>query len=242
MSSVNETPRLRAVTVPASLRKQVVENLREAIIERRLSPGERLVERELCELLGVSRTSIREALVELEAEGLIHNIPNRGPVVARISPKLAEEVYQLRAALEGLAAQLFARRATDAQIAELERATEALEAVYRDFTSGPFLAAKNRFYNVMLEGAGNELAAHVLRSMHVRVSQLRITSLSERSRSAKSIKEIWRIVRAIKARDEKAALEASVDHVNNAAKAALAVLQANKNSESVNSSPTKSTR
>src|SRR3990170_1902174 len=99
---------LRAVTTPTPLRKQVVERLREAIIEGHLKPGERLRERELCELLGVSRTSLREGLVELEAEGLINNVPNRGPVVAMVSIKAAEEIYQLRAVLEGLAARLFA--------------------------------------------------------------------------------------------------------------------------------------
>ena len=231
MNPVSAPPRLRAVTAPASLRKRVVESLREAIIAGHFLPGARLVERELCELLGVSRTSIREALVELESEGLIQNIPNRGPVVARISPKMAEDVYQLRASLEGLAAQLFARRATDEQVAALVQATTALEEVYRNFASGPFLAAKNHFYDVLLGGAGNELAAQVLRGVHARVSQLRVTSLSDPSRSEKSIREIWRIVEAIRARDEKAALAASIEHVENAAHAALAVLAAKKDPE-----------
>lgn len=216
---------IRAIVAPSPIRKQVVERLREAIIEGRLKPGQRLIERELCELLGVSRTSLREGLVELENEGLITNAPNRGPFVARISISLAEDVYQLRASLESLAAQLFAKRASDAQLEELIRSTKVLEDVYHNFTPGSFLAAKNRFYDVLLEGAGNALAAQVLRGIHARISQLRITSLSSPSRNESSIKEIWKIVDALKARDEEAAQRASMEHVRNAAEVALAVLK-----------------
>jgi len=216
---------LRAITANVPLRKQVVERLREAIIEGHLKPGERLRERELCESLAVSRTSLREGLVELESEGLIHNVPNRGPVVASISLKLAEEIYQLRAVLEGLAARMFVRHGSDAQLAELEQATVALEAVYRDFAPAPFLEAKTRFYDILLKGANNDLAAQVLRGIHARVSQLRVTSLSDPSRSQISIGEIHRIVDAIRARDEEGAWRACHEHVMRASDAALGVLR-----------------
>ncbi|OFZ89367.1 MAG: hypothetical protein A3F74_04180 [Betaproteobacteria bacterium RIFCSPLOWO2_12_FULL_62_58] len=216
---------LRAVTTPTPLRKQVVERLREAIIEGHLKPGERLRERELCELLGVSRTSLREGLVELEAEGLINNVPNRGPVVAMVSIKAAEEIYQLRAVLEGLAARLFAKHATDAQLQELAQATAGLAEIYRNFSASPFLKAKSRFYDILLTGANNQLVAQVLRGINARVSQLRITSLSDPSRLEVSIKEIYRILDAVSARDEEAAWRASTEHVANAAEAALAILR-----------------
>lgn len=216
---------LRAVTAPVPLRKQVVERLREAIVQGHFKPGERLRERELCEHLGVSRTSLREGLVELESEGLIENVPNRGPTVTLISAKLAQDVYQMRAVVEALAARMFARRATDAQIARLEQAVAELEAVYADFSPGPFLAAKGRFYEILLEGADNQLAAQVLRSIHARVSQLRVTSLAEPSRLKVSIAEIHRLLAALKARDEDAAWQASYDHVMKAEEAALRVLR-----------------
>lgn len=216
---------LRAITAPAPLRKQVVERLREAIIQGHLKPGERLRERELCEMLGVSRTSLREGFVELESEGLISNVPNRGPIVALISIKLAEEIYQLRAVLEGLAARLFVRNATAAQLAELERATQELEAVYKDIARGPFLQAKTRFYDILLTGASNDLAAQVLRGIHARVSQLRLTSLADPSRVQVSLGEIHAILSALRARDEDAAWQACYQHVMNASEAALAVLR-----------------
>jgi DNA-binding GntR family transcriptional regulator len=217
---------LRAVTAPAPLRKQVVESLREAIVQGLFKPGERLRERELCERLGVSRTSLREGLVELESEGLIENVPNRGPTVALISLKLAHEVYELRAVIEALAARMFARRASDEQLARLEHAVADLQVVYDDFAAGPFLKAKSRFYDILLEGADNHLAAHTLRGIHARVSQLRVLSLSEPSRLRVSMAEILRIFESLKARDEDAAWQASYDHVVNAETAALASLKA----------------
>ena len=94
---------LRVERKPAPIRTQVLDNLRLAIVERRLAPGQRLIERELVELTGVSRTSVREALRELAAEGLVTVIPNKGTVVTSVSAEEARQLYQVRSALEGLA-------------------------------------------------------------------------------------------------------------------------------------------
>ena len=95
------------------MRHQVAEVLRAAITTGRFAPGQRLVEKDLCELTGVSRASVREALRQLESEGLIQTLPNRGPLVSRLSTQDAASIYQVRGALEALAAQLFANHATD---------------------------------------------------------------------------------------------------------------------------------
>src|ERR1700754_1706867 len=94
------------------LRHSVTESIRNAILLGRFSPGHRLPERELCEMIGVSRTLVREALRQLESEGLIQLIPHRGPIVARVSLAQAEQIYQVRCELEGLLAGLFARNAS----------------------------------------------------------------------------------------------------------------------------------
>ena len=86
---------LRVERAPAPIRSRVLDNLRQAILEHKLVPGQRLIERELVELTGVSRTSIREALRELAAEGLVTTIPNKGTVVAEVSVKEARQLYQL---------------------------------------------------------------------------------------------------------------------------------------------------
>jgi len=91
----------------APLRRQVVDELRHSIISGRLRPGARLVERELIAMMGVSRTVIREALRQLESEGLVAMIPNKGPVVRELTLVEAKDLYSIRAVLEGLAARLF---------------------------------------------------------------------------------------------------------------------------------------
>ena len=97
----------RVSRVAAPVREQVLELLRKEIVEMRLRPGQRLVERELIDSFGVSRTTIREALRGLAAEGLVTTIPQKGAIVAIPSAKAAAEVYEVRALLEGAAAREF---------------------------------------------------------------------------------------------------------------------------------------
>ena len=100
-----------------TLRERAADILRQAIIDQRFPPGTHLKERELCDMLGVSRTSVREALRHLESECLIETVPHKGPVVVTLTMQDARELYQVRAALEGLAGELFAAKASDQQIA-----------------------------------------------------------------------------------------------------------------------------
>lgn len=214
---------LRVISGP-SLREQVAAKLRNAIAMGRLKPGERLVERELCEMTGVSRTSIREALRELESDGLITTIPHRGPSVAVVTPEQARSIYEVRAVLEALAAKQFAQDASDDDIEALIRATDALELAYESGRLADIFPAKTQFYEVLLDGSGNEIAAHMLRSIHIRVSQLRMTSLSQPERNKASISEIRALVAAIQARDAEEAGRLCLEHVQNAAKVALQII------------------
>lgn len=216
---------MRVVRVAAPLRQQVLENLREAIAVGRLVGGSRLVERDLCEMTGVSRTLIREALRQLESEGLVDVIPNKGPIVAKITQRQAREVFQLRAELEGLASELFAEHASDAQMKALQEAFARLREAYASGHAMAMLAAKARFYDCLVDGAGNETLGTVLRQLHARATVLRATSLSQRGRTAESEREIAELVKAIRRRDGAAARKASVLHVTKAAQAALQMMQ-----------------
>ena len=102
------------------LRDVVFENLREAIVEGRLKPGQRLMEVQLAEQLGVSRTPVREAIRKLELEGLVVMLPRKGAYVANMSLKDLKDVLEIRASLEGLAASLAAERISDEDIKKLE--------------------------------------------------------------------------------------------------------------------------
>ena len=208
-----------------TLRQLVVDRLRDAIETGQIAPGTRLIERDLCERLGVSRTSVREALRELEAAELITTQANRGPIVSIVTAEMARSIYEVRTVLEGLAARMFARHATSAQVTALEDSVERLACVYGDYTAAGFLKAKAEFYRILLEGAGNPVAADMLRAIHTRVSQLRATSLSDPARAQESLAEIRAFVAALVARDEDAAWDLCVRHVQNAADAALRMLQ-----------------
>lgn len=219
-----ELTRIQAAAAP--VRQQVANMIRAAIVGGRYAPGQRLVEKELCEGLGVSRPSVREALRELEVEGLIHNVPNRGPVVARVSLEEVVSIYQVRGVLEGLAARLFAEKHTAEQLAEFEAAIDRLSDSYKKGDVEQTLKDKAEFYKIILEGSGNTIIPPILRTMNARVNFLRTVSLSNPKRLPVSMREIRDMLKAIKMRDPDAAFAASVAHVEGAAKAALAGLQA----------------
>lgn len=228
MKSQTERGALSSLKVSKStvtLRQQVLDVLRRAILEFRFQPGERLIERELCELTGVSRTSVREALRHLESEGLVQNIPNKGPSVATVTPEDAQHIYEVREALEGLAGRLFAERATTKEINALQSALQKLEAAFATGDTREIVAEATRFYDVLLEGCGNDLIRDMIRSLHARVVFLRATSMSQPGRAPGSLNEMTKITEAICRRDPDAAEAACKEHVRLARNAALDMLR-----------------
>jgi DNA-binding GntR family transcriptional regulator len=212
-------PQLERVAAP--LRTQVSDILRREIVEMRLHPGQRLVERELIERIGVSRTTIREALRELAAEGLVTTIPQKGAIVAIPSPKEAAEVYEVRALLEGLAAREFVSNASQRHMEALrESVSEVSTAGEADDADG-VLRAKNRFYDVLFDGADNATIRSILGGLQARVAVLRATSLTAPGRPRQSVAEIRAILEAIERRDGDEAAEAASFHVRQAAETAF---------------------
>jgi DNA-binding GntR family transcriptional regulator len=217
------TDRLQA----SLLREQVAGALRQGIVDMRLRPGERLVERELVQSTGVSRATVREALRQLAAEGLVTVIPQRGAVVAAPTPEEAANLYEVRATLEGLAGRLFATRASDDDVQALrERFEDIRRAAEQTGGTSAVLMAKNRFYEVLMRGANNPTLDAVLTPLQARITVLRATSLSRPGRSAAAVTEIGAIVDAIEARDPEAAFVACVHHVTQAAASAVEALSA----------------
>lgn len=210
-----------------SLRFLVENRLRTAISNGTFKPGQRLIERELCEQTGVGRTSIREALRQLEAEGLVTTVPHRGPIVSTITAEEAEQLYELRALLEGFAGRACARMRDPAILARLRKQYEQMVAVARQEDRSDLLAAKTEFYAAMLEGCGNAFVQRFLNMLLNRVTLLRMTSMTQKNRIGHSLKEIEAILLAIEAGDEDAAEQACIRHIRNAAAVAVEALRQN---------------
>ena len=211
----------------APIREQVASILRDAIIDMRLQPGQLLIERELCEMTAASRPSVREALRQLEAEGLVESQKGRGTFVSIADPVLAGYVYQVRAELEGFAAELFAVNASDELRSQLRSAFSDIElavTVDGDNSANSVLKAKNVLYEVLFLGAGNPILDQMLHTLQRRVNQLRALTLAQPGRPEQSVQEIRLIVEAIERRDGPAARAAATSHVRNAATTVLAVL------------------
>jgi DNA-binding GntR family transcriptional regulator len=209
----------RVDRVAAPLREQVLELLQQEILEMRLRPGQRLVERELVERIGVSRTTIREVLRQLSAEGLVTTIPQKGAIVAIPSTKEAAEVYEVRALLEGIIARQFAEKASDEQLRRLHDAFRAMEAEYQEsHDSRRLLRAKGSIYEVLFEGADNATVRSILQGFQARVAVMRAATLATPGRADESLEEIRAIVAAIERREPGEAERASAFHVKQAAR------------------------
>jgi DNA-binding GntR family transcriptional regulator len=213
----------------SSLRHQVQDALRNEIISGRFKPGDRLVEQQLYTALDVSRTSLREALRQLEAEGLVEQVPHRGAYVASVDAKDAIQIYDVRGALEVLAVRNFVRYASDEDVAELaEVFDEFVEQSHTSNVDGTtLLDIKRRFYHVLLDIEQSRVVGGMLEQLNNRVSLLRALSLGRQGRMPHTLAELKEIVRRIKLRDEAGACAAALLHVENASKNVLELLALN---------------
>jgi GntR family transcriptional regulator, trigonelline degradation regulator len=193
---------LRVARHRPTLRTQVVERLRTAMLDSRFRPGDRLIEPELCRLTGVSRSVVREALRQLEAEGLVETRPDRGPAVVAVSPDDAAGICESCAAVLGFAARLVAERGSEALHDELVAIlSEAQAAAAHDAT---------RLHEAILSGCGNAVLQTIGRSLLARVALLQSDWQRQPANQAKWLGELHAIVAAIRRRDADAAQAAGV--------------------------------
>lgn len=211
---------LRIERTERLLRDRVTDVVREAILRGDLEPGRRLTERELGELTGVSRTSLREALRILQAEGLVEESEARGLQVAVLSEAVVSELYDAREALEPAAVELFVRNASDDQMRQL---LDALTPLPGDDESQ--LEGSRRFYRILLEGAGNSIMLQMLGSIEARVHAIRRLSLTIPGRAEASADEIRELARLIEERDTGAAVAIARKHVVAARAAGIAAVR-----------------
>jgi len=205
---------------PQTLRDIVQERMREAIIDGHFAPGDRLVERPLCEQLGVSRTVIRETIRYLEAEGLVEIIPNKGPIVATLNWDQARQIYDIRLLLEASAAAACATcRHTDfAKV--LTPALNEVGAKMNDTEWGALLRATTHFYRMIFQEAGHDIAWDVVQRLNGRISRLRALTIAARDRERSGMSHMTAIHDAILAGNPDAARQAVQSHIADASRTA----------------------
>lgn len=207
-----------------SVRQIAEEQIRTAIVSGELLPGQRLPERMLGELTGVGRTTVREAVRQLESEGLIAVVPHRGPTVAVLTEAETRDLYELRAMLEGQAGRLCAQRGSPAQAEALIRSVDTLEQAWLRREISGVMDANAEFYAALLGGAGNEALRQMLGTIHNRLALFRFSSTRWPGRTAQSVVELRAIAHAIAAHDAAASEAAAIRHIEAAAELALLVL------------------
>lgn len=216
---------LRQVSrIAAPVREQVVTMLRNAILSAELLPGERLVEREICEATGASRTSVREALRQLEGEGLITIRPQRGPIVSVIGVDEVRSLYETRSVLEALVARSCAERASAAEIVDILDATAHAGKAASGDDVAAVAAANAAVYDCLISASRNPVAGHVLRLLHGRISLLRSMTLSAPNIAQQLADEMRAVAQAIERRDADAAGRLASERVIKAGALAVQLL------------------
>ena len=193
-----------------------------AIREGRLKPGDRLVETELAGRLGLSRTPIREAIRQLESDGLVAHQPRSGASVRRLEYSEIVELYEMRAVLEGTAARFAARAASEVELAELEAINNEMRAA-RDVAG--LYEANRQFHAVLLNAARNRYLVKSVEAVQKTLLILGASTLEEGDRADEAVAEHDRIVAAIGARDGEAAEARMREHIEAALRARLRQLR-----------------
>jgi len=216
---------LRIAHSPTTLRELAVDRLRHAIISGRFNGGDRLVERTLCDQLGVSRSVVREAIRYLEAEGLVETLARSGPVVARLDWNRARQVYDIRRLLEAEAAAACARLADTGVKARLRTALQDLESAFTDAAPQKLYAASTAFYEVIFTSAGHLIAWEIVQRLNGRISRLRALTLATTNRRISGPAHMARICAAICDNAPERAAEAVRTHLGDAAEIARQLLE-----------------
>ena len=223
------TPVIVKAAQPKLVRDAALESIKEAIIHGRLKPGERLVERKLCEATGVGRSSIREVIRQLEADRLVTVTAHRGPAVARLTLDQAREIYELRADLEARLVRAYCSMASKEDLATLESFLPEIETAGKLHDLHALVSIMQRFNGHMMEVSQLEVTSDLLRVLLARISWLRVLSMSEPTRITRSTAEIRAVVEALKNHDPDAAEVAVRTYTANAGRAALDQLQKQQN-------------
>lgn len=197
------------------LRDVVFNTLRQAILKGELDPGERLMEIQLAERLGVSRTPIREAIRKLELEGLVLMIPRKGAEVAKISEKSLRDVLEVRRSLEELAIELACQRMTEDEVEQLEQAQKAFREAVHQGEAMTIAESDEGYHDVIYYGTGNARLVQILNNLREQMYRYRLEYIKDADKRQVLLVEHEKILKAIKGRHVAEAKDAMREHIDN---------------------------
>lgn len=199
-----------------SLSSRVFQKIRDGILEGKYKEHEELRENTIGKELGVSRTPVREALRQLELEGLVTIIPNKGAYVTGISTKDVRDIYMIRSLLEGLCARLATEYITEEQLDALEEVILLSEFQMKKGSGSnvdQVAALDGKFHAILYEACDSRILSHTLKDFHKYVLMARKFSVVSEERARKSIREHKQILRAIRDKDADLAEQLANEHI-----------------------------
>lgn len=210
----------------SSLRAKVFNQIQNDILDGKYKPGESLIETRLSYQLGVSRTPIREAIKQLELEGLVRTIPNKGAIVTGITVQDIDDIYTIRRMVEGLAARWAAEKITQEELEDLNEAVDLEEFYTKRSNVAHLLELDSRFHDIIYKASKSRPLMRVLKSFHHYVQRARNASLKSPGRAQKVLEEHKAILQAIMNKDPGKAERLTVEHIR---KASLSLIKQKKN-------------
>lgn len=199
-----------------SLRVRVFRLLENAVLSGEYQEGDSLNEIKLSQILGVSRTPVREALMQLELEGLVRSIPNKGAVVIGVSEKDIDDIYDIRIRIEGLASRLSAHNITEEECKALTQIVELQEFYLMKADTGQLWRLDSDFHKVIYESSRSRPLRSTLSSFHNYIKRARDLSIKADGRAEQSVLEHRAILEAIENRDGDLAEQRTAAHIRNA--------------------------
>lgn len=199
-----------------SLRGRVFVKLENDILNGKYKPGESLNETKVADELKVSRTPVREAIRQLELEGLLVYIPNKGAIVKGLSSEDVQDIYDIRMKIEGLAAKRAASNITPDQLKELKEVVEFEEFYTNKGDTNQILKLDSKFHEIIFHASGSRLLNRTLTSFHHYIQRARSLSLKDGQRAKKALNEHMAIMKAIEAGDKEKAEKLMSKHILNA--------------------------
>jgi DNA-binding GntR family transcriptional regulator len=204
------------IAIPrAALHEQVTQRLRQMLVEGRIAPGAKLNERELAELLRVSRTPLREAIKMLAAEGLVELLPNRGAIAVALTQADVLHTFEVMAGLEAQSGELAAQRVTPEELAEIQAMHFEMMAAYTRRDLSTYYSLNARIHNAINSAAKNPVLATVYQQVNARLQALRFRSNQDGEKWKRAMKEHEKMIEALAAHDGAAMREVLLAHLRN---------------------------